>query len=212
MTCATRPASTCATKRSGSTNCCWPTSCRPSAAAGFPSNVSQQEYSRLFQADGLGLANSTLGRSDNKSVTELASQYGTFGGTSYAFDLDYQHNGGVRPNNGLDSIEWYTTVKQQITPQDTLLALVKYEDYHSGDNFQYYLNQTNARPNYQFDEYQQPIVVGGWHHEWSPGVHTLLLGGRLATEQYFSDLAAPQLTLIQNNGAVTAGRHHSRST
>jgi Tfp pilus assembly protein PilF len=168
--------------------------------------ISQQEYSALFQADGLGLANSTLGRSDNKSVTELASQYGTFGGTSYAFDLDYQHNGGVRPNNGLDSIEWYTTFKQQITPQDTLLALVKYEDYHSGDNFQYYdpLNPTNGfRPNYHFDEYQQPIVVGGWHHEWSPGVHTLLLGGRLSTEQYFSDIAAPQLTLIRNNGAIT---------
>jgi tetratricopeptide (TPR) repeat protein len=165
-------------------------------------HVSQQEYSSLFQADGLGIANSTLGRSDNKSVTELVSQYGTFGGTSYALDLDYQHNGGVRPNNGLDSIEWYTTVKQQITPQDTLLALVKYEDYHSGDNFQYY-DQTNARPNFRFDEYQQPIVVGGWHHEWSPGVHTLLLGGWLSTEQHFSDLAAPQLLLIRNTSAIS---------
>jgi Tfp pilus assembly protein PilF len=167
--------------------------------------VSQQEYSRLFQADGLGLANSTLGRSDNKSVTELASQYGTFDWTSYAFDLDYQHNDGVRPNNGLDSIEWYTTVKQQIAPQDTLFALVKYEDYHSGDNFQYYdpLNTTNGfRPNYRFDEYQQPIVVGGWHHDWSPGVHTLLLGGRVATEQYFSDRAALQRLLIEDNGAI----------
>jgi len=161
-------------------------------------HVSQQEYSQLFQADGLGIANSTLLRSDNKSVTELASQFGTFGGTSYALDLDYQHNGGVRPNNDLDSIEWYTTIKQQITPQDTLLALIKYENYHSGDNFQYY-NQTNARPNFRFDEYQQPIVVGGWHHEWSPGVHTLLLGGRIATEQYFSDRAAPQLMLIQDS-------------
>jgi tetratricopeptide (TPR) repeat protein len=170
-------------------------------------HVSQQEYSSLFQADGLGIANSTLGRSDNKSVTELVSQFGTFGGTSYALDLDYQHNGGVRPNNGLDSIEWYTTVKQQITPQDTLFALVKYEDYHSGDNFQYYY-QTNARPNYQYDEYQQPIVVGGWHHEWSPGVHTLLLGGRISTEQDFSDVAGPQasqLMLIQDpTGALSA--------
>jgi tetratricopeptide (TPR) repeat protein len=161
-------------------------------------HVSQQEYSSLFQADGLGIANSTLGRSDNKSVTELVSQFGTFGQTSYALDLDYQHNGGVRPNNGLDSIEWYSTVKQQITPQDTLLALVKYEDYSSGDNFQYYY-QTNARPNYQFQEHQQPIVVGGWHHEWSPGVHTLLLGGRVATEQNFSDQRARQLLLIENS-------------
>ena len=49
-----------------------------------------------------------------------------------------------------------------------------------------------------FTEYQQPIVVGGWHHEWSPGAHTLLLGGRIATEQYFSDRAARQLLLLQN--------------
>ena len=160
-------------------------------------HVSQQEYSRLFQADGFGLANSTLARSDNKSITEQVSQFGTFGGTSYSFDLDYQHNDGVRPNNGLDSIEWYTTLKQQITPQDTLLAQVKYEDYHSGDNFQYY-DQTNARLNFQYTENQQPIVIGGWHHEWSPNAHTLLLGGRIATEQTFSDRAARQLLLIQD--------------
>ena len=92
-------------------------------------------------------------------------------------------------------------MKQQITPQDTLLALVKYEDYSSGDNFQYYY-QTNARPNFQFTEYQQPIVVGGWHHEWSPGAHTLLLGGRIATEQYFSDQAARQLLLIENSAGT----------
>jgi Tfp pilus assembly protein PilF len=158
-------------------------------------NVSQQEYSRLFQADGFGLANSTLGRSDNKSITEEASQYGTFGWSSYAFDLDYQHADGVRPNNRLDSIEWYTTLKQQITPEDTLLALVKYEDYHSGDNFQYY-DPANARKNFRFDELQQPLVVGAWHHEWAPGIHTLALGGRLSTEQSLSDKAARQLLLL----------------
>jgi Tfp pilus assembly protein PilF len=157
--------------------------------------VSQQEYSRLFEADGLHLANSTLARSDNKSVAELASQFGTWGSTSYSLDLDYVSQRGVRVNNDLSSIEWYSTIKQQITPQDTLLALVKYEDYHSGDNFQYY-DPANARPNFRFDEYQHPIVVGAYHHEWSPAIHTLLLGGRLENEQHFSDLAAPQLVLI----------------
>ncbi|HOX58471.1 MAG TPA: FecR domain-containing protein [Candidatus Paceibacterota bacterium] len=161
-------------------------------------HVSQQEYSRLFQADGLGIANSTLGRSDNSSVRELVSQYGTFGGTSYAFDLDYQNSDGVRPNNDLNSIEWYTTFKQQITSQDTMLAVVKFEDYSSGDNFQYY-DPDNARRNFKFEEYQQPIVVGGWHHEWSPNNHSLLLGGRIVTEQRFSDTATPQLVLIKDS-------------
>ena len=160
-------------------------------------HVSEQEYSRLFEANGFHFANSTLGRSDNKSVTELASQFGTFGSTSYSLDLDYDYQKGVRPNNDLSSIEWYSTVKQQITPQDTALALIKYEDYHSGDNFQYY-DPSHPRKNFRFDEYQHPIAVGAWHHEWSPGMHTLLLGGRLENEQHFSDRAAPQLLLIQD--------------
>ena len=79
------------------------------------------------------------------------------------------------------------------------MLLVQYEDYHSGDNFQYY-NQTNARPNYKFDEQQQPILVGTWHHEWGPGMHTLLLLDRLMDNQQFSDVAANQLLLFQPPG------------
>ena len=171
----------------------------PIGGGRLPLHVSQQEYSSLFQQDGLHLANSTLYRSDNKSVSEQASQYGTVGWTSYSLDLNYQHNEGVngRPNNDLDNIEWYSTVKQQITPQDTLLAIVKYEDFHSGDNFQYY-NPANARKNFTFDENQKPIVVGAWHHEWAPGVHTLAMGGRFETDQTFKDKQAPQLALIQD--------------
>ena len=166
-------------------------------------DVTQQEYSKLFETDGFGLADSTLVRSD-RSLSQITSQYGTFGDTSYAFDLDYEHNHGVRVNNGLDNIQWDTTIKQQITPQDTALVLVQYQDYHSGDNFQYY-DQSSARTNYTFDETQQPIVLGGWNHEWAPGIYTLLLGGRLEDEQHFSDQAVPQLTLFQNSAGKTLG-------
>lgn len=169
-------------------------------------NVSQQEYSKLFQADGLGFANTTVARSD-KSLTQRASQYGTFGNTSYALDLTYQHNDGVRPNNDLDSIQWDTTIKQQITSRDTALALVQYRDYHSGDNFQYY-DQNSARKYFRFDENQQPTLLGGWHHEWAPGVHTLLLGGRLENEQHFSDKAAPQLAVLQDTSGRINGVAH----
>jgi cytochrome c-type biogenesis protein CcmH/NrfG len=165
--------------------------------------VSQQEYSKLFQQDGLDLASSTDVRSDGM-YHEQASQFGTFGNTSYALDLDYHHNDGIRPNNGLDDTEWDTTIKQQVTPHDTALLLVQYQDYHSGDNFQYY-DPANARPNYKFDEYQHPILVGGWDHEWSPGIRTLVLLGRLTDEQYFSDSQAPQLVLSEDAGGVVHG-------
>jgi cytochrome c-type biogenesis protein CcmH/NrfG len=166
-------------------------------------DVSQQEYSKLFQQDGLDLASSTDVRSDGM-YHEQTSQFGTYGNTAYALDLDYHHNDGIRPNNGLDDIEWDTTVKQQITPVDTALLLVQYQNYHSGDNFQYY-NPTNARPNYKFDEYQQPILVGGWDHIWSPGIRTLLLVSRLTDEQFFSDKAAPQYVLGEDpTGAINS--------
>src|SRR5262249_16850013 len=103
----------------------------------------------------------------------------------------------VRPNNELDSIEWYSTIKCQITPQDSVLALVKYQDYHSGDNFQYY-DPRQARRYFSFDEFQQPIVVGAWHHEWSPGMHTMFLDGRPMNEQQFSDRAVPEYILVED--------------
>ncbi len=179
----------------------------PVGAGRLSQAVTAQEYSKLFEADGVGIASDTFARSDGQ-VWERGSQFGTFRNTEWALDFDYQHNNGVRPNNDLDRFEWYTTVKQQLTPQDTALLLVKYENYSSGDNFQYYDPMDpkyGYRPNFRFEEQQDPILIGGYQHEWSPGIRTLLLGGRLVNDQKFSDLQAPQLLLIENRGgAVTA--------
>jgi tetratricopeptide (TPR) repeat protein len=162
-------------------------------------NISQQEYARLFDQDRIGIFNSTEYRSDGQ-FRELASQFGSIGQTAWSLDLDYQHNEGVRVNNELDRIEWYSTLKQQLTPQDSILFLTKYQDYHSGDNFQYFY-PTNARPHFQFDEEQKPIALAGYHHEWQPGVHTLLLAGRLENEQRFSDQSVLKPILITNGPA-----------
>src|SRR5258706_5681155 len=53
--------------------------------------------------------------------------------SAWSLDLDYQHNDGVRPNNDLERIEWYSTIKQQITAQDSVLLLTKFQDYHAGE-------------------------------------------------------------------------------
>ena len=180
-------------------------------------NISQQEYSRLFEADRIGFSSTTEYRSDGQ-VRELASQFGTIGRFTYALDLDYQHNDGVRPNNELDRLEWYTTAKYQLTSQDSLFVLTKYQDYQSGDNFQYY-DPDAVRPNYEvfgltnmpvvqtnfsFEEYQKPIVLAGYHREWTPGVHTLVLGGYLQNDQRFSNTDEEQLILQTSNGVPVA--------
>jgi Tfp pilus assembly protein PilF len=167
----------------------------PVGAGRLSQQVSQQDYSKLFESDGPGMAGSSDARTDGM-YHETASQFGTYGNTSYGLDLDYYHNTGVRINNGLDNLNLDATLKQQVTPQDTAMLLVQFENYHSGDNFQYYY-QTNARPFYKFDEEEQPELAGTWHHEWAPGIHTLLLLDRLVDHQTFSDKAAPQLLFAQ---------------
>jgi hypothetical protein len=143
----------------------------------------------------MGGAGSSAARTDGM-FHETLSQFGTYGNTSYGLDLDYYHNAGFRVNNTLDNLNMDVTIKQQVGPQDAAMLLIQYENYHSGDNFQYYY-QTNARPFYKFDEEQQPELVGTWHHEWAPGIHTLLLLDRLVDYQTFTDRAAQQLFLFQ---------------
>jgi hypothetical protein len=177
----------------------------PVGAGIFAQNISQQEYSRLFDVKKLGLTTTTDYRSDGQ-YREVASQFGNFDRFSYSLDLDYQHNDGVRPNNELDRIEWYSQLKYQLAPSDTLFLLTKYQDYHSGDNFQYYDWRQNVRTSFTYDEFQKPIVVGGYHHEWSPGIHTLLLGGRLMNDQRVSERSVTEpYFLTQSNQVVELG-------
>ncbi len=170
--------------------------------ASLSQHLSQEEYSRPFEEKNrLGFTSSTEYFSEGE-VRQQASQFGTFDKTSYAMDLDYDRKSGVRPNNDLSRVEWYTRVKEQLTEQDSLFLLTKYQDYESGDNFQYY-DPGTARRNFRLTEKQEPIVLAGYHREWTPGVHTLLLGGRLVNDQHYSDEGRDQTLLALD--ATTAG-------
>ena len=166
----------------------------PLGAVSLSQNLSQEEYSRLFAANAIGLESTSEFFSD-KEYRQTATQYGTVGKTSWALDLDYEYRNGDRVNNDLSRIEWYSRIKQQITPEDSLFFLAKYEDYNSGDQFLYY-DPSSARPAYRFTETQTPLLLAGWHHEEGPGMHTLFLAGRLENAQHVTDTNAPQLTEV----------------
>jgi tetratricopeptide (TPR) repeat protein len=172
----------------------------PVGAGTLSRDVSQHEYSRLFSANQLNFSSDAETRTDGE-VIELASQSGTYGNTSYSTDLDYRHYDGVRTNNDLSRIEWFSQAKEQLSPQDSIFVLAEYRAYHSGDNFQYYY-QTNARPFFEYDESEKPNLLTAYHHEWSPGVHTLFLAGRLQTEQGFADRGTQQFILTQGDGKM----------
>ncbi len=167
----------------------------PVGAGTLSQSISQQEYSRLFDTKQFGFFSETTYRSDGQ-FRQLASQFGTVGHTSYSLDAEYQHNEGVRPNNELTSAVGQLSLSHQLTPKDSVVGLATFQDYHSGDNFQYYNPRTDARKDYNLDEQETPNLVAGFHHEWEPGVHTLLLATRVKAKQQFSDKDASLLLLL----------------
>ena len=152
--------------------------------------VSEQEYSKLFEADRFGISSTSSYRSDGQ-IHEIASQYGVFGNISYSLDTDFFYDNGRRPNNEITRSESYGQAKIQLTPQDSIFFQTKYQDTRQGDLLQRY-DQTLAQPGAHLRELQQPaIILIGYHHQWLPGMETLLLAGRLADEIRFTDLNRP---------------------
>ena len=156
--------------------------------------VSQQEYSRLFASNGLG--GSVLGewRSDSE-VRTTASLFGTYGSVSFGIDANYREFDGYRPNAQSSLAEFYAHLKWQVTPDDIVYLLGKWQDQESGDQFQTFDNRSLA-PGLAFDERQEPgLLLAGWNHRWAPGVHTLVLGGYLSAEQRLRDPSGEQFVI-----------------
>ncbi len=148
----------------------------PAGSSGLAQNISQQEYSRFFDGPHLGVFSDTEYNS-NGDWSQTASQYGYFGDMSYSLDGYYRWDNGFRPNNDLELWNFGGRAKYQLTPQDGLYVDVSTLHLQSGDVAQYY-SQSEASTTTRVKETQTPNVVIGYHHEWAPGHHTLLLGGR----------------------------------
>jgi tetratricopeptide (TPR) repeat protein len=156
--------------------------------------VSQQEYSKLFASDGLGVFSRTE-YSSHGDWLENGSQYGTFGGTAYALDGYYRSERGFRPNNDLDQLELALRFKQQLTDKDSIFLQAGYANVESGDVAQYY-NQASASQTLRATETQQPNFLAGYHHEWAPGSHTLALFTHINDTLTLTDSDPALLALI----------------
>jgi tetratricopeptide (TPR) repeat protein len=163
--------------------------------------VSQQEYSKLLEADGIGGSIITDWRS-NSDLRTTASVFGTHGNVSYGIDYYDRNYGGDRPNSAIDLREVYGQLKWQATPDDICYFLGKWSEQKAGDNFQTYDNQPLA-PGLEFEENQRPgLLLAGWNHRWRPGSNTLFLGGRLSVEQSLSDPHSNQLLVQRDTSAM----------
>lgn len=149
----------------------------PVGASSLSRNMSYQDYVRLFEQDGFGLSGAAEYRSHGE-WTQNATQYGREGAFAYALDDSYRTDRGQRANNDQEQLQLTGQFKYELTPQDNVLLFVEYFRQESGDVAQYY-NPNSANPGLRVTETQEPNLYAGYHREWSPGSHSLLLVGRI---------------------------------
>jgi len=166
----------------------------PVSAGTLSPAISQQEYSPLFERDGLGVVSSTEYLSRG-AWTEAGAQYGTFENFGYDVEGLYRTDPGQRPNNDIEQRQLSAALKYQFTPQDTVYFQVKQYKADGGDLTQYY-DQSQASPTYRFNEEQDPNISVGYHHEWGPGIHTLFFVTRLNDKSSFTNFT--QSSLFEN--------------
>ena len=175
----------------------------PVGATMLSPRVSQQEYARLFERNRLGLSSATLYTSDG-TWAQAGSQFGVVDNFSYALDVDWRSRQGHRPNNDLDQFVGSAQFKVQVTPQDSLYFLGAYSEVNSGDVRQYF-DESQSSLRLRVKEVQEPNLFAGYHREWAPGVHTLVLGARLDDTLQFREPNAFIRTLVRDSGGVLIG-------
>jgi Tfp pilus assembly protein PilF len=163
----------------------------PVSAGPLSPAISQGEYSRLFARDGFGVASSTEYLSRG-AWTQSGAQFGVFGNFSYDVEALYRSDPGQRANNDIEQRQLSLTLKQQLTPKDSVYLEIEQYDANFGDLSQQYF-QNMADPYVRGNETQNPIVGIGYNHEWSPGVHTLFFASRLNDTTSFTNPAGPTL-------------------
>ncbi|HMC29152.1 MAG TPA: TonB-dependent receptor, partial [Verrucomicrobiae bacterium] len=166
----------------------------PVGAGTLAQSVSQQEYSKLFESDGFGVASSTEYLSRG-AWTESAAQYGTFGNSSYAVSAFHRTDPGQRPNNDILQTELSLQLKQQISAKDSIYVRTIYGETKTGDVIPRY-DPNSANTGLRTRENQEPLLLAGYHHEWQPGIHTLVLGGWFKDDARVSDPQERVLVLV----------------
>ena len=166
--------------------------------------VSQQEYSKLFEGNRLALT-SVVDYFATGELRVVGSQYGIYDNVSYDFDTEYLYQRSLRrPNSQTDNLELTGRAKVQLSPQDTAYFEVQTVSLRTGDVSQHFDPKVFAPLHYH--ETQDPgIILGGYHREWNPGIHTVLLFARLAdSNELRSPSSQPFLVLAEPGTDVSS--------
>ena len=174
----------------------------PPGAGTLSPIVSEQPNAKLFEQNRVGVVSDTTFLSRGAWM-EAGAQFGTVNNFSYDFESKYFYDPGQRADNDREERDLMLTVKDQITPQDSAFFSFEEEQNNSGDVNEHYAHPT-APSDVRFDQSQSPNLVFGFHHEWSPGVHTLFLASRSMGENTAGTANAGHLLANSFQGAFNA--------
>jgi tetratricopeptide (TPR) repeat protein len=170
----------------------------PVGAGTLSPALSQQEYSKLFDRDGLGLASSTEYLSRG-SWTESGAQFGVLGHSSYSLEAFYRADRGQRTNDDVEQRILSLSFKEQLTLDDSLFFQVTQYRASGGDLQQYY-DPNTASPDFRFRETQEPTINLGYHHAWDSDSHTLFLASYVAAHLSLTNSSEPTYLIAHPDG------------
>jgi tetratricopeptide (TPR) repeat protein len=173
-------------------------------------SLSQQEYSRLFERDGIGMFSQTSYLSRG-AWSQTGGALGTFGRSAFLAEAHYSTDPGRMQNSDVEQLAMDVMLQQQVGPRDTLYFQTLFSDMEAGDLRQVY-DPTRTDTDLRVSERLMPAILAGWHRAWSPEHHTLVLAGWIESEQELSDPTSPSLVALPGPGnALALVRSVSRS-
>lgn len=176
----------------------------PAGAGTLSQQISQQEYSKLFERDGFGFSSDT--RLDSRgNWRQSAAQLINSGNTSVAFEEYYDTQNGYRPNSDQTQAEFDFRLKQQFSPHDSFFFQVTEAETSSGNLAQYYDQSKAALSPFRFRDRQNPVLITGFHHEWNPANHTLILLSRLSDDYSVTNPLQSTFNLFKDPSGVLLG-------
>ena len=174
----------------------------PPGAGNLSQVLSESDRVRFFDQKPIGVSSLT-GYGSHGDWSETATVFGSAQGFSYAFDTVYQSLNGQGPNSDSMQRDFVLTMKQRVTADDDAYFQTGTFRTKAGDITSLY-DPATATPGLRTDEKQLPDIYAGWHHTWSPGIHTLMLVSRLYDKATLHDPQSDQIFLFQSGG-VTEG-------
>lgn len=175
----------------------------PVGAGTLAPQLSQQEYSRLFEQDGLHGFSATRYRSSG-AWEQSGGLFGTVGRLGFLADGYYARGEGVAANTDFEQSAFEAQTKVQASARDTFYLQTLVSQLEAGD-LATYADPEQRDPDLRQEESLRPVFVLGWHRAWSPEHHSLVLGTWIESTQ---DLDDPRhlglLSVLDDAGRVAA--------